>query len=276
MADISNLVGDWSISSIKGGVMDIAVYVIWGLVILGVVIFAWKKYQDKKIYMYPVRIFRQRRNGMVKEQNTFGGYIKKGKITQFIIKIGKFKKKAMDRIPLSEHMDEDNRVYYWQLSPESPLVQVRRKFEVEPIWVPNENFIEPTNEQIEYEVNNEYERIKDSEDFKEVKEEKLKNIARSKILQGIEIERNKLIEITTPTYMPIHTDLKQQAMMDIASYKQVLGVDVNKQFAYFIAGVIALIILGIIIFYIAVNKGDVPILTQLLPLAFLRKKRIIK
>jgi len=67
------------------------VWVIWGVIIIAVLAFIWMKYQDKKVYIYPVRIHRQRNNGMVKEMNTFGGYIKKGQITQFVIKMTRFK-----------------------------------------------------------------------------------------------------------------------------------------------------------------------------------------
>jgi hypothetical protein len=42
-----------------------------------------------------------------------------------------------------------------------------------------------------------------------------------------------------------------------------MGVDVNKQFAYFVMGIIGLVVVGVIVFYIAVNKGDLPILTKM-------------
>lgn len=272
MAEVSDVLGDFTPDALRSGFQDIAVWVIWGLLIIGVLVFIWLKYQDKKIYIYPVRIFRQRRNGMVKEQNTFGGYIKKAGITQFIIKVGKFKKKNMDKIPLSEHMDEDNRVYYWQLSPESPLVQTKREFRLERIFVPNEEFIEPSLDQIEYKITKKIEELKTESNYKDTNDEILRDIATDIVKEELNEERNKLTDITIPVYTPIPTDLKQQAMMDISTYKQVLGVDVNKQFAYFIMGVIALVILGTIIFYIAINKGDIPILTEFIPLLFFRRK----
>jgi hypothetical protein len=262
MAELSDVIGDWSLGSIQSGIYSYVPYLIWGLVGVGVLIFAWVTYQNKKIYIYPVRIHRQRNNGMVKEINTSGGYVKKGNITQFVIKIGRFKKKPAEKLPLSEYMDEDNRVYYWQVSPESPLIQVKRDFIVEPVLVPNEHFMEPTKEHRDLIIKKWTNDLLLNEEFKDATEEERKIKAEELFDEQVEIERGKLIDVTHPTYSPVPTDLKQQAIMDINSYKTALGVDVNKQFAYFIIGVIALVIVGTIIFYIAINKGDIPILTK--------------
>jgi hypothetical protein len=272
MATIDSITNSFNITALRSGFADIAVYVIWGVVILAVVVVAWMKYQDKKIFIYPVRVFRQRNNGIVKELNYFGGYVKKGKITEFVVKLGRIKKKTMNKLPNSEFMDEDNRVYYWQLSPDSPYIQVRRKFDMEEILIPNEEFIEPSEEDMQNKVELLVKDLKLQEEFKDITdEEDLKTIAFNMIKAELFEEKNKMIDVTIPSYTPIPTDLKQQAMVDIAYYKQILGVDANKQFAYFIMGVIALVILGTIIFYIAVNKGDVPILTKFVPLLLLGK-----
>jgi hypothetical protein len=127
----------FSATALRSGFMDIAVYLIYGLVGLAVAIFAYKKWQDKKVFIYPVRLFRRRANGNVKEFNTVGGYIKKGAITYFIVKMTKFKKKEMDKLPSSSLMDDDNRIYYWQISPDAPFLQVERTFVVEEIFIPN-------------------------------------------------------------------------------------------------------------------------------------------
>jgi len=272
MADVS-LLSSLGLDNLKGGMMDIAVWVIWGVVILAVVVFAWMKYQDKKIYIYPVRIHRQRNNGMVKEMNTFGGYVKKGQITQFVIKMTRFKKKASNCLPDSSLMDEDNRVYYWQVSPDSPLIQVKRSFNVEKVMVKNENFIEPTEEKQQEIIFKWAEDLLSVDEWKDKPVEDRVSQATLMYEEQLAFDRNKLIDITSPVYTPVSTDLKQQALTDINNYKSTLGVDVNKQFAYFIMGVIAIIVLGIIIFYIAVNKGDVPIITGFLPfLSFRRRK----
>ena len=261
------------LSNLRGGMMDIAVWVIWGILGIAVIYFLWMKYQDKKIFIYPVRIHRQRNNGIVKEKNTMGGYIKKGQITKFVIKITKFKKKNLNSLPDSSMMDEDNRVYYWQISPDSPLVQVKRSFQVEQILVPNEDFKEPSKEYREQTIESWKLELKKEEQFKDSSDDELELEATKLFDENTESERSKLIDITKPTYNPIPTDLKQQAMADINNYRNTLGVDINKQFAYFVTGVIALVVISIVLFYIASNKGDIPILTEFLPLLFIRFKK---
>jgi len=252
----------FSVNALRSGAMDIAVYVIWGIVILGVGLFAWFKWQDKKVYIYPVRIFRRRANGIVKEFNTFGGYITKSGITYFNVKMTKFKKKAMDKLPNSELMDEDNRVYYWQLSPDAPYIQVKRNFDVEQIVTANENYIAPTEERRKEIITKWKEELAQSEEFKDKTEEERLEEATRIYEEKAEEERLKVIDITKPTYTPVPSDLKQQAMAEINNYKNMLGVDVNKQMAYFVGGLIILAIVAVVLFYIAMNKGAVPILTE--------------
>ena len=270
---MTDLVTSLGLNNIRGGMMDVAVWVMWGILAIAVIYFLWWKYQDKKIYIYPVRIHRQRNNGMVREKNTTGGYIKKGQITKFVIKITKFKKKTLDSLPDSAMMDEDNRVYYWQISPDSPLVQVKRKFEVEQILAPNDDFKEPTKEIREQTIESWKLDLKKEKQFKDSSDEELTFEATKLFDEVTASERSKLIDITVPTYHPVPTDLKQQAMADINNYRNTLGVDINKQFAYFVTGVIALVIIAIVLFYIASNKGDIPIFTQLVPLLFIRFKK---
>lgn len=252
----------FSAEALKSGAMDIAQYIIWGSLILGVALFSWLKWQDKKMFTYPVRIFRQRRNGQVKEQNTFGGYKKVNKVSKFIIKVTKTKKKEMDKLPLSEWMDEDNRVYYWQVSPDAPLIQVKRDFIIESVLAPKENFVPLSKEEKDLAVAKILAELKQDEELVKLDEDVLKAKAEELHLQEVEIEKNRLIDVTKATYSPVPTDLKQQAMSEINEYRNTLGVDVNKQFTIFTIGVIALSILGLIIFYIAVNQGDIPILTK--------------
>jgi len=185
----------------------------------------------------------------------------------------KFKKKDLDSLPDSSMMDEDNRVYYWQISPDSPLVQVKRSFQVEQILVPNEDFKEPSKEYREQTIESWKLELKKEEQFKDSSDDELELEATKLFDENTESERSKLIDITKPTYNPIPTDLKQQAMADINNYRNTLGVDINKQFAYFVTGVIALVVISIVLFYIASNKGDIPILTEFLPLLFIRFKK---
>jgi hypothetical protein len=240
-------------ANLRSGAYDIAQYVIWGVVILAVGLFAWFKWQDKKVYIYPVRIFRRRTNGIVKEFNTFGGYISKNGITYFNVKMTKFKKKAMDKLPNSEYMDEDNRVYYWQLSPDAPYIQVKRSFDVEQIVIANENYIAPTEERRKEIIEKWKNDLAQLEEFKDKTDEERLVEATRIYEEKAEEERLKVIDITKPTYTPVPSDLKQQAMAEVNNYKNMLGVDVNKQMAYFITGAIIICVLAIIVF-----KASVP------------------
>lgn len=264
MADVGldKVLGGFSLDSIRAGAYGMAEYVIWGVVLLAVAVFGYLKYQDKKIFIYPNRIFRQRANGQVKELNCMGGYVKKGNITTYVLKIGKFKKKVVDKLPLSEYMDDDNRVYFWQVSPDAPLIQVKKDFVIDQILIPNDKFIEPTKDEKDSLYKNYLKAITEDEKYKDFSEEEKKSLAESFALEEIESRRKQMVDITKPTYSPVPTDLKQQAMAEINNYKVMLGVDANKQMVYFVTGVIALVILGVIVFYIAVNKGDLPILTK--------------
>jgi hypothetical protein len=259
---LDKLLGGVSVESVKAGVYDMAYWIIWGIVALAIIVFAYLKYQDKKIYIYPVRIFRQRANGLVKEQNVWGGYVKKNNITTFSLKMTAWKKRKLDKLPLSELMDEENRVYYWQVSPDAPLIQVEKKFIVEQILVPDEKFVEPTKDERDSLFKKYLVNISEEEEYKDLTKEQKESLALQFVEDEISARRNKLIDITKPTYSPVPTDTKQMAMAEINNYRATLGVDTNKQMAYFITGVIALVILGTIIFYIAVNQGDIPILTK--------------
>lgn len=260
--NIDDPLGSLGLSGIGGDIYSYVPYLIWGVLLAVVAYFGYNKYRDKKIFVHPVRIFRQRNNGMVRETNTFGGYITEKGIIKFIIKMGMFKKKEADKIPLSEYMDEDNRIYYWQISPESPLIQVKRDFVVQKILIPNTEFKEPTELEKQNLIKSFLENVNVEEEYKDLSEEDKLVIAKNLAEQEIEYRKNIPLDITSPTYTPVPTNLKQQALYDINSYKNTLGIDVNKQFAYFVIGVIALLILGAVIFYIAVNQGDIPILTK--------------
>ncbi len=272
--DTNDLLGGLNFGNIQSGMMDIAYYVIWAVVLGAVGLFSWFAYQNKKIYIYPTRIFRRRANSSVKELNKKGGYVIKKGMTYFVIKMSRWKTKTLERIPDSGLMDEEDRIYFYQLSPESPLIQCKRSFNIESISVKDESFVEPTKSEIEELVSRKILELKQNEDYKEESDENLFFIASDIINEEIDEKRNKLIDITSVYYTPIPTDQKRQALSDIQRLRETLGVDVNKQFLYFIAGVIAIIILGAVVFYIAVNKGDVPIVTNALPLLFLRTKNI--
>jgi len=119
-------------------------------------------------------------------------------------------------------MDEDNRVYYWQVSPESPLIQVKRTFTIEKILVKNENFIEPTEEEKKEVISKWAKELLEIEEWKDKSSEERKEEASIRYNEQLNLERNKLIDITSPVYTPISTDLKQQALTDINNIKILL------------------------------------------------------
>lgn len=269
----NDLLDSFGLGNLAGDFVGIAEYVVWGVVIALVLGYAWLKYQDWKIYIYNVRIFKRRANGLVKETNTKGGYLIKNGQSIFQIKQGRFKKKELPRLPDSNLMDEEDRLYYYQLSPDAPLIQCTRHFNIEQVLVPNEQYVEPTGLVREELLNKYYTELKAEQP--EEDDNKLKILALERLDNQIEQDKNQLVDITEVYYSPIPTDQKLQALMDIKRLNQTLGVDVNKQFLYFVAGVIGLCIVGAIIFYIAVNKGSLPIL-EIVPILPLFSKKYIK
>jgi hypothetical protein len=260
--DISDPLASINLGGIQAQAYDIAYYIIWGVIILGIVLFLYFKYQDKKIFIYPTRIFRRRSNGLIKEFNTFGGYLLKNGVTEFTIKMGRFKKKGLQRLPNSELMDEEDRVYFYQISPEAPLIQCRREIKIEKVEIFDDKYIEPSEVERQKILDRYLLELKSIEENKELKDDELKLVALQRLEQEIQEEKYKKIDVTSAYYTPVPTDQKLQAYHDIRTLSNTLGVDVNKQFAYFVIGVIAIVIIGVVIFYIAINKGDIPILTK--------------
>lgn len=88
--------------------------------------------KNKVVYKHPVRIFKTREYGGVKELNCNGGYIgRKNSASFFQIKpskINPFKKINLNTTPNPKYMDQDNRVYYWQLDLDT-YVQMKRTFD---------------------------------------------------------------------------------------------------------------------------------------------------
>lgn len=110
-------------------------WIIWtlltGLIIAWIVSFI----RNKAIFKYPVRIFKTRESGAVKEQNCKGGYIgRKNSASFFQIKIGPFpwQKVNFNTTPNPKYMDQDNRVYYKQIDLGTYL-QLKRAFDKEVI-----------------------------------------------------------------------------------------------------------------------------------------------
>jgi heme A synthase len=109
---------------------------VWMIIILmlvGAVIFIIASFaRGRIVYKYPVRIFKTREYGGVKELNCKGGYIgRKNSASFFQIKTSKWlpwKKINLNTTPNPKYMDQDNRVYYWQIDLDT-YVQMRRTFD---------------------------------------------------------------------------------------------------------------------------------------------------
>lgn len=111
------------------GMIPMLWYMLFLIPVIVLVIVLIVVFRNKAIFRYPVRIFKVRESGKVKEQNTTGGYInRKGSAPFFRIKIGKLKHMDLTTTPNPEYMDEDDRVYYKQIDINT-LVQMKRTFD---------------------------------------------------------------------------------------------------------------------------------------------------
>lgn len=119
--------------NLGSGIGQAMYYLLW-LVPLIVVFFALiSSVRSKAIYKHPVRIFRVRENGKVKESNHLGGYIgRRGSAPFFRIKTGKWywgwwHSINLTTTPKPEYFDEQDRIYYKQIDV-GTFVQMRRDF----------------------------------------------------------------------------------------------------------------------------------------------------
>jgi len=114
------------------GMLKIALFIIIPIIITGV--FIYHTVRKKMIFKYPVRIFKTRESGKVREYNTIGGYIgRKNSAPFFRIRIGKVfwifdTYKDLTTTPDPKYMDEEDRVYYRQLDVDS-YIQMSRGFD---------------------------------------------------------------------------------------------------------------------------------------------------
>lgn len=123
-----------SVTGILLGVIRYAWYIALVIPIILVVIIIATSVRNKVIYKHPVRIFKTRENGKVKEVNCKGGYIgRKNSAPFFRIKTGKWWWQYVDLIktPNPALMDEEDRVYYRQIDVDS-FLQMRRDFPMNP------------------------------------------------------------------------------------------------------------------------------------------------
>ena len=114
-----------SVGSTLTSVFKNLMYVLPFLLIGG---YALIKAREKQIYKFPVRIFKLRANGKIKEFNTVGGYVGRTNSAPFFrIKLGKMWWQVLDlnTTPNPALMDEDDRVHYLQIDVSS-YIQVKR------------------------------------------------------------------------------------------------------------------------------------------------------
>jgi len=254
----------------KDTIRPILNYILWGVIlaIVGFIVYKW--YTDKKIYKNPVRVYRQRENGTTKEFNTKGGYIvdKKG-IVNFWIKLSRFKRQKMPSLPDPDAIDNEDRIHYYQISPRE-YIQTRAEFKYSPTFIKNPNFEEPSEERAEAIIKSWAEELK-VRDPTLIDEDAIDE-ANKIYEEWVEKNKGTWVENKVLQLKPMDQQSKLHILNEITLAKQVLGVDVNKQFLYFIGGVIALVILGIVIFYIATNEGRLPLL-ELVPLTLWNKRK---
>jgi len=113
--------------------------------------------RTKMTFKYPVRIFKTRESGAVKEQNCKGGYIgRKNSASFFQIKTGRmpWQKINLNTTPNPKFMDQDNRVYYKQIDL-GTYVQLKRGFDRDAIT------FSPVEQDVKYGAILDIQRIKE-------------------------------------------------------------------------------------------------------------------
>jgi len=266
MADIQTYISQGATNTIT----NIFTYVLWGIVILGAIFIAYKKYQDWKIFKNKVRVFKQRQNGTKIEVNTKGGYMKNtAGVTSFWIKIGRWKKFKMSSLPDPDAIDEENRIYYHQISPVD-YIQTKAEFIYEDTFITNPNFKEPTFEEGNAIIEKWTAELLAKGDYEDKAEAMA--AAMETYNQWIDEQKGEYVNLGKVVYSPMLQSSKEACINDLVHAKGVLGVDVNKQFLYFVIGAIAILCLGAIVFYIAANEGRFPILESFLPLLSIKNK----
>jgi len=118
-------------SGMFGGIGNSLKYILYALPFIIAIVIAVMYYRNKGIYKYKVRVFNERENGKVKENNYVGGYI--GRINSapfFRVKTGFWWWNYLDFIetPKIQYMDEDDRIYYKQIDVNT-FIQMKRRFD---------------------------------------------------------------------------------------------------------------------------------------------------
>ena len=254
----------WGSFNPTGYITELLGYLMYLLIFLLVIGIIWYFYREKTTFKYQVRIFKQRRNGLVKEFNTKGGYMKdKNGVNSFYVKLTRnpFKLQKMDDIPNPDMMDEEDRVYYFQASPDC-FIQTKREIIYEDMYVENQNYKEPTEQERTEYINKFKEDIKDSG----LSEEEQTELALQEFEKEQSNKRGQYVNYGKLIYKPVPSDTKSAIINDLISVKNALKIDAGKMMLYTIGGIIAVCIVGAVVFYIATNKGHLPIVEYILPL----------
>ena len=125
MVDITNY-----FSGVGAGIMNSLKLLIYLLPVLLILVISIISIRNKAIYKFPVRIYRVRENGKVKEINRKGGFIgRKNSAPFFRIKTGRWWWQYVDlnKTPNPAYFDEQDRVYYKQIDVDT-YIQLKRVF----------------------------------------------------------------------------------------------------------------------------------------------------
>jgi len=119
-------------AGIMGGIAGGLKALLYIIPILTLAIIFIIHFRNRSIYKYPVRVFRIRENGKVKESNYLGGYIgRKNSAPFFRIKRGRLPWQYIDltTTPIVKYMDEEDRIYYLQIDVDT-FVQLKRNIDL--------------------------------------------------------------------------------------------------------------------------------------------------
>lgn len=228
-----------SLTSINNTLVPILLYYVLPFLILA--IFSWSYYMNKKVWRFPITIFRRRSNGQVIRFETKGGYIKDRKgLTSFKIRLGRVKKHELDYLPDTNLMDaSDGRLYFNQLDPET-FIQTKAYWMKVPL---------PTAE------------VEFSKNFSVYKQGEKAVLPYG---SAMEMERTGLLQITkemntqmvdAPFYEPVPRDTKAMAIQRIRDLSNTLDINTTKQMAIVAGGMFLMFLTAAVLYYLLTNRA---------------------
>lgn len=245
MADAIDTVTSFNVSNwLQNAVNQYTPYIIYGIIGILVFGFIFIKMRERKIYTFHVRVLRRRENNKTKESNYKGGYIKsKDGLQKFAIKTGRmpWQKTVLDRLPDAHYIDEENRVYYNQIDPDT-YIQVRKIFMEKQMPKRKLRVIQPY---AGFKVGQEGEAL----------QEVAEQLVKSGYAEYADGGEYKSVTISDTLYEPIPTDTKQIIISKLQNARSALGIDATKQVAIFTIGLIILAIAFLVAYYFLTNRG---------------------